>query len=120
MGDAGVVRLAQPFRLQDAGGLQRLAVALVRRRVRDVERQRVVDARLRIFRVAGGQLLHGLLVGEDTGAVVDLVVVAVEGQQRRDVVGLALGFRADLLGLLERGEPLREVLRRRRAERIVE
>jgi hypothetical protein len=47
-------------------------------------------------------------------------VIAVEGQEGLDVVGLALALRADLLGVLQRGEALGQVLRGRRAEGVVE
>jgi hypothetical protein len=65
-----------------------------------------------------GDGLHRRNIAADAGAVIELVVIGVERGERGDELVLARRLRADGLGLLERGEPLRQIVRGRNAERI--
>ena len=112
--DAGMLRLAREDRLQDRRAFELIGVGLVGRGSRRVERQRVVDLRLVVIRIALRQLLHGLGIGLDARAVIDFVVIGVHDCKRIDVVALALGLGADALSLGNRGGALGEILRGRR------
>ena len=112
--DAGMLRLALDDRLQDGRAFELVGVGLVGRRGRRVERERVVDLRLVVVRIALRQLFHGLGISLHARAVIDLVVVGVHGAERVDVVALALRFRADRLRLGDCGSAFGEILRRRR------
>ena len=118
MRDAGMLRLARKDRLQDRRAFELIGVGLVGRRCRRVERQRVVDLSLVVVRIALRQLLHGLGIGLNAGAVIDFVVVGVHDRKRVDVVALALRLGADALSLGDRGGAFGEILRGRRDVRI--
>jgi hypothetical protein len=77
-----------------------------------------MDLRFVVVRIARGQRFHGLGVGQQAGAMIDLVVVGVHGAQCREVVALALGLGADAFRFFQRGRTLGEVLRRRCGMRI--
>ena len=111
--DAGMLRLACKDRLQDRRAFELIGIGLVGRRSRRVERQRVVDLRLVVIRIALRQLLHGLGIGQDAGAVIDFVVVGVHDCKRIDVVAFALRLGADALSLGDRGGAFGEIFRGR-------
>ena len=87
---AGMLRLTLGDRLEDRRALELAGVGLVGRRSRGVERERVVNLRLVIVRIALRQLLHGLRIGHDAGAMIDLLVVGVHDAERIQIVALAL------------------------------
>ena len=120
MRHARMVRLALRDRLQDRRAFELLGVSLVGRRRRRVQRERVVDLRLVVFRVALRQLLHRLRIGHDAGAVVDLVMVGIHHGERVDVVALTLRLGADAFALRDGRGALGEILRRRRHVRVQE
>jgi hypothetical protein len=70
-----------------------IGVGLVGRQRGGVESQRIEHRGFTVLGVAQIDLLHRLLVGDGAGAVVEFVIVAVEGRDRRDVVLLPLGLR---------------------------
>ena len=74
---ARMLRLALRDRLQDGRALELVGVGLVGRRSRGVERERVVDLRFIVFRIALRQLFHGLGIGLGAGQMIDFVVVHV-------------------------------------------
>src|SRR5260370_3389189 len=106
--------MALGYLLQDGRGLELAGIGLVVRRSGGVERERIMDLRFVVIRIARGQLFHGLGVGQQARAVIDLVVVGVHGAERREVVALALGLGAGAFRFRQRGRTLGEVLRRRR------
>ena len=116
--DAGMLRLALEDRLQDRRAFELVGVGLVGRRGRRVERERVVDLRLVVFRIALRQLLHGLGIGLHARAVVDLVVIGVhDARARRCSRARAASWRRRL-SLGDRGSALGEILRGRRDVRV--
>ena len=112
--DAGMLRLLLPLLVENVRRLALLGVGLVGRQCRRVQRQRVEHAGLAVLGIALVQLLHRLLVGDRTGAVIELVVVAVERADRRDVILFPLGLRPGGDRLVDR---LQSGLQRRRAGR---
>ncbi len=70
-----------------------------------------MDLRFVVFRIARGELFHGLGVGQQARAVIDLVVVGVHDAEGREVVALALGLGADARSFHQRGRTLGQVLR---------
>ena len=118
---ARMVRLLPEHGLEDRRRLELLGVRLVGRHRGGVERERVEDRGLAVARVARGQLLHRLLVGDRPRPVVDLVVVLVEDLDRRDVVELALALRAGRPGARDGGRAVAQHLRGGRpAEGVLE
>ena len=93
-----VVQLFQNCRRLDLVGIGRVG-----RRRRRLQGKRIEHLRLVVVGVALRQLLHRIVVGDEPGIDRSLVVVAVIGAQRLDPVALALGLRADLTRLFERG-----------------
>ena len=67
MRHAGMLRLAFRDRLQDGRAFELVGVGLIGRRRRGVERERVVNLRFVVVRIALRKLLHGLGVGLGTG-----------------------------------------------------
>jgi hypothetical protein len=112
---AGMLRLALGDLFQDGRTLELVGVGLVGRRRRGVERQRIMDLRFVVIRIARSQRFHGLGVGQQAGAVIDLFVIGVHGAQCREVVALALRLGADAFRFLQRSSTLGEVLHRRHA-----
>ena len=102
---AGMLRLALEDRLQDRRAFELVGIGLVGRRSRGVERQRVVDLRLVVVRIALRQLLHGLGIGLNARAVVDLLIVGVHDGERIEIVALALGLGADALPFASAAAP---------------
>ena len=120
MRDARMLRQPLGDRLQDRGALALLGVGLVVEVGRGVERDGVGDLRLVVVRILRRDLLLRVTERADALGVAELVVIGVHQHQRVDVVALALGLGAHLLGLLDGGEAGREVGPRDRAVRIVE
>ena len=119
MHDAGVVRLRLPNLFQDLGGFLLVREGLVGRRLGCVQRQRIEDAGLLVVREAGMDLLHRLFIGDRPGLVVDLVVILVEGGDRRDIGLLAVGLRPGGAGLFDRfGTGFQRGLARRVPQRV--
>ena len=119
--DTRVLWLGGEDLLEDRRGLQLVGVRLVGRERRRVEGEGVEHRRLPVLRVARGELLHRLAVGERARPVVDLVGVLVEHLDRADVVALALRLGARRLGPLDGRPPVgKRFGRRRPAERIAE
>jgi len=115
---AGVLRLPFEDRRQDGRAFELVGVSLVGRRGRGVERQRIVDLRLVVVRIAPRQLFHRLGIGLGAGEMTELVVADINDGQRVDVIALALGLGADTLCFCDDGGALREVLCGRRDVRI--
>ena len=72
-----------------------------------------MNLRFVVVRIALRQLLHGLRIGHDAGAMVDLVEVGVHDTQRIQIVALALGPGAKALALGDHGRAVGEIFRRR-------
>ena len=72
-----------------------------------------MNLRFVVVRVALRQLLHGLRIGHDAGAMVDLVKVGVHDGQRIQIVALALGPGANALALGDHDGAIGEIFRRR-------
>ena len=109
MGDSGMLRLTRPNLLQNCRSLKLIGISLVGRRRRDVESQCVIDLGFIIMRIALRQLVHRLEVGQNAGAMVDLVVVGVHSAKRIDIIALALGLGVRAFALCKSGSSLREV-----------
>ena len=120
VGDAGVLRLPLPDRLQDRGALELVGVGLVGGRRRHVQGDGIENLRLVVVGIFCRQRLHLLQVGLHPRRLRGLVVVNIHHRQRVDVVALALGLGASGLCLLDRRKPERKIGRRYRAVRIVE
>ena len=120
MRDAGMLRLALRDRLEDRRALDLVGVGLVGGRGRGIERKRVMNLRFVVVRIALRQLLHGLRIGHDAGAMVDLVEVGVHDSQRIQIVALALGRGADALALGDHDRAVGEIFRRRGDVRVPE
>src|SRR5712671_6742910 len=113
-----MLRLPYGDRLQDRRALELTGVGLVGRRSRGIQRERIVDLRLVVVWIALRQLFHGLRIGQNAGAVIDLFVVGVHDRKRVQIIALALRLGTDALSLGDRGSAFGEILRRRRAVRI--
>ena len=101
--------------IEDRLRLFLIGVGLVGRwRGRD-QREGIEHAGLPIIGIALVHLLHGFFVSDGAGAVIDLVVVPVEGRDRRDVIAFAIGLLLRGHRLLDR---LRARLQRRRIGRV--
>ena len=109
-----------PDRLEDRRAFDLLGIGLVGRRRRGVERDGVGDLRLVVVRIFCRELLHRAEERADALGMGQLVVVGIHQHQRVDVVTLALGLGADLLGLLDRGKTEWQVGRGDGGMRIVE
>ena len=120
VGDAGVLRLPLPDRLQDGGALELVGVGLVGGRRRHIQGDRIEDLRLVVVGIFCRQRLHLLQVGLHARLLRGLVVVNIHHRQRVDVVALALGPGANRFRLLDRRKPERKIGRRYRAVRIAE
>ena len=118
--DAGMARLPLEDRLEDFRALELIGVGLVGRRGADIERDGIEDLRFVVVGIALRQRLHRLEIGLHAGAMIDLVVVGVEDEERVDEIALARRLGADGLCLLQRGEAGGEIFRRRRGVRVVE
>jgi len=104
---------------QHAAGLELIGVALVQRIGGREKRERIEDLRVAIVGIAGRKLLHPGRIGGGALRVIELVGIAVERSQRFDVVGFALGFLRDGARLLDRGEPLFQIVGPRRRPNLV-
>ena len=115
MRDPRMVGQLRPHLFEDRARLFLIGVGLVgRRRSRD-QREGIEHAGLPIIGIAQVHLLHRLFVSDRAGAVIDLVVVPVEGRDRRDVIAFAIGLLLRGHRLLDR---LRARLQRRRVGRV--
>ena len=112
---AGMIRLLGEGLLEERRRFELVRVGLVAGVESDVERQRIEDGGFPVLRILRGQRVHGLLVILRARAMVDLVVVLVEGLDGGEVVELALGLGAHALALGHRRGPQLEVLGRRGA-----
>ena len=112
MRDAGVIRVLGELLLEDPGGLEPRGVRLVGRELRPREVQRVEDLRLVIAWVFHRERLVGLGARELARAFRTVGEVLVVGGHRIEVIALALGLRAHLPSLVDRGLRPRRVLGR--------
>ena len=77
-----------------------------------------MDLRLVIVGIALRQLLHGLGIGLDAGAVIDFFVIGIHDREGIDVVAFTLGLGADTLSLGNCSGAFGEILDGRRDVRI--
>src|SRR5258707_11832207 len=71
-------------------GLLLIGEGLVRRYRSSQQRQRIEDRGLVILRVSEIELLHGFLISERAGSVIELLGIFIENLDRRDVILLPL------------------------------
>ena len=115
-----MLRLSLEDRLQQFCALQLVGIGLVAGRSRDIEGDGIGDLGLVVLGIALSQRRHSLEVGLHARAVIDLVMVGVEHQQGIDVITFALRASSKCLGLLQRGKPERQILRRWRCMGVIE
>ena len=113
VGDAGMLRLPLEDRLEDGRPLELVGVALVGRRGRRVQRERVMDLRLVVVGIALRNLLHRLRVGLRARQMGGFFEIGVHRSERIDVVAFALRFFADRFRLGNRGCTFGEIFYRR-------
>ena len=77
MGDARMLRLALHDRPEDRRAFQLIGVSLVRRRGRNIERDRIENLRLVVGGITAGKSFHRFQVGLNPRLMRDLVVIDV-------------------------------------------
>jgi hypothetical protein len=75
--DTRVLRLALQDRLENCRAFELIGVALVGRRRRNIERDRVEDLRLIVSGIAAGQGFHRLEIGLNTRLMRGLVIIDI-------------------------------------------
>ena len=110
-----MIRQFRPHLFEDRARLLLIGVGLVRRRRSCNQGERIERAAFPIVGIAQVYLLHRFFIGDGAGAVIDLVIVPVEGCDRRDVIALAIGLLLRGHRLLDRRRPR---LQRRRIGRV--
>ena len=83
---ARVLRLLRKDLLENGAGLQLVLVGLVEAVGGREQRQRVEDARLDVVVIALREPLHLAHIGARAGAMIELVMIGVEGRERLDVI----------------------------------
>src|SRR5262245_33855894 len=107
-------------RFKDRGALELHRVGLISRRGGDVEFYRVENLSLIVTWIRLRHCLHRFEIRKYAGAMIDFVVIGIEGGHRIDEIALALRLGADRLALLDRRKPKREVPHWRRGVRVIE
>jgi hypothetical protein len=106
------------LKIQDSRSLELVGVALVVWRRPDIQHDRVSDLRLVVVRVALGEAFHRIDIGLNAPGMRNLIVIGIEGEERIDIVALALAFGADAFALLKGGQPEHQVILGRGEMRI--
>ncbi len=119
MARAGMLRLLCEHPLQNLAGLELILVGLVETVGGGEQRQRVEDPRFTIVGVALRDRLHLAHVGGCARAVIELVVIGVEGRQRVEIVAFARRLRAQRQRLRDGVASFLQVGRRRRRPNLV-
>src|SRR5262249_11558382 len=94
MSRAWVLRLLRKNLLQDRAGLELVLIGLVERVGGGEQGQRIEDPRLAVIGIALRNLLHLAHIGRSARAMVELVVIRVEGRERVEIILFAGGLRA--------------------------
>jgi hypothetical protein len=115
-----MLRQALGDRFEDRRTFELLGVGLVGGRSRRIQRDGVRDLRLVVVGVFCRQRFHGFHERDAALTMAELVVVDVHDGEGVDVVAFPLGLGAGRLGLLDGGEPERQIGRGDRVVRIVQ
>src|SRR5258706_3641819 len=85
-----MIRFRQQHSIKNLGGFFLIGESFVSRYRSSQQRQRIEDRGLVILRVSEIELLHGFLISERAGSVIELLGVFIENLDRRDVILLPL------------------------------
>ena len=99
---------------------QLIGVSLVRRRGRNIERDRIENLRLVVGGVTAGESFHRFQVRLNPRLMRDLVVIDVHHRQRVDVLAFAFCLGTSCLCLFNGGKAKRKIGSRNREVRIAQ